>query len=69
MGEFVSNIARVLDGSLERKFNEGIQQGEYRTKVEIAKKLILKGESDEDIAEVTELAIEEIRKLRKELAN
>jgi len=31
--------------------------------------LILKGESDEDIAEVTELAIEEIRKLRKELAN
>jgi len=73
MGEFVSNIARVLDESLERKFNEGIQQGiqqgEYRTKVEIAKKLILKGESDEDIAEVTELAIEEIRKLRKELAN
>jgi len=73
MGEFVSNIARVLDESLERKFNEGIrqgiQQGEYRTKVEIAKKLILKGASDEDIAEVTELDIEEIRKLRKELAN
>lgn len=73
MGEFVSNIARVLDESLERKFNEGIQQGiqqgEYRTKVEIARKLILKGASDEDIAEITELDIEEIRKLRRELAN
>ncbi|WP_271628888.1 Rpn family recombination-promoting nuclease/putative transposase [Caldicellulosiruptor sp. DIB 104C] len=69
MGEFVSNIARVLDESLERKFNEGIQQGAYQAKIEIAKNMIQAGAEDDFIAKVTGLAIEEIRKLRKELAN
>lgn len=37
---------------------QGIQQGIYRAKVEMAKKLIQKGYSDDEIAELIELEIE-----------
>ncbi len=73
MGEFVSNIARVLDESLAREYNkgmqQGIQQGIQQTKIEIAKKLIQEGAEDSFIAKITELDIEEISKLRKELGD
>ncbi|WPX08870.1 Rpn family recombination-promoting nuclease/putative transposase [Anaerocellum danielii] len=73
MGEFVSNVARVLDESLERKFNEGIQQGiqqgAYQAKIEIAKNMIQAGAEDNYIAKVTGLDIEKVKELRKELSN
>ncbi|WP_039766360.1 MULTISPECIES: Rpn family recombination-promoting nuclease/putative transposase [unclassified Caldicellulosiruptor] len=77
MGDFVSNVARLLDESQMKKFNEGIQlgiqqgiqQGAYQAKIEIAKNMIQAGTEDDFIAKVTGLAIEEIRKLRKELTN
>ncbi|WAM33907.1 Rpn family recombination-promoting nuclease/putative transposase [Caldicellulosiruptor morganii] len=69
MGEFVSNISRLLDEVQMKKFNEGKLEGKIEGKEEVAKKLIKKGFSDEDIAELTELDIERIRKLRKELIN
>lgn len=73
MGDFVSNVARLLDETKTKEFNmgiqQGIQQGIYRAKVEMAKKLVKKGYSDDEIAELTELEVEEIRKLRKEIAN
>jgi predicted transposase/invertase (TIGR01784 family) len=71
MGDFVSNVARLLDETKTKEFNmgiqQGIQQGIYRAKVEMAKKLVKKGYSDDEIAELTELEVEEIRKLRREL--
>ncbi len=73
MGDFVSNVARLLDETKTKEFNmgiqQGIQQGIYRAKVEMAKKLIQKGYIDDEIAELTELEIEEIRKIRKELVS
>jgi predicted transposase/invertase (TIGR01784 family) len=73
MGEFVSNVARLLDESQMRKFNEGviqgIQKGKIEGKIEVAKKMIRRGFSDEDIAELTELDIEKVKELRKELIN
>jgi len=65
MGEFVSNVAKLLDESQTRKFNEGKIEG----KIEVAKKLIQRGFSDEDIAELTELDLEKVKELRKELSN
>ena len=61
MGEFVSNVAKLLDEAQMKKFIEG--------KEEVAKKMIKKGFSDEDIAELTELDVERIKELRKELMN
>ncbi|ADQ06114.1 conserved hypothetical protein [Caldicellulosiruptor hydrothermalis 108] len=73
MGEFVSNVARLLDEAQMRKFNEGIQQGMQKGKLEgrleVARKLIQRGFSDEDIADITELDVERIKELRQELIN
>ncbi|WAM33890.1 RpnC/YadD family protein [Caldicellulosiruptor morganii] len=65
MGEFVSNVSRLLDEVQMKKFNEGKIEG----KEEVARKLINRGFSDEDIAELTDFDIERIKKLRKELIN
>lgn len=65
MGEFVSNVAKLLDEAQMRKFNEGKIEG----KEEVARKLIKRGFSDEDIADITELDVERIKELRKELIN
>ncbi|WPX08798.1 Rpn family recombination-promoting nuclease/putative transposase [Anaerocellum danielii] len=77
MGDFVSNVARLLDEAKTKDFNLGLQQGLQQglkqgmreSQIKIAKKMILKGAKDEEIAEITELDIEEIKKLRKELLN
>ena len=73
MGEFVSNVARLLDEAQMKKFNEGIQQGMQKGKLEgrleVARKLIQRGFSDEDIADITELDVEKIKELRQELIN
>ncbi|ABP68315.1 hypothetical protein Csac_2750 [Caldicellulosiruptor saccharolyticus DSM 8903] len=73
MGEFVSNVAKLLDEAQMKKFNEGrIEgriEGKIEGKIEVAKKLIQRGFSDEDIAELTELDIEKVKELRKELIN
>ena len=44
---------------------EGIQVGKTEEKIEIAKKLLNKGVSIKDIAEITDLTEEEIEKLKK----
>lgn len=72
MGDFVSNVARLLDETKTKEFTmgiqQGIQQGMYRAKVEVAKKLIQRGYSVDEIAELTELDVEEITKLKQEIA-
>ncbi len=42
---------------------EGIEEGEHIKAIEIALKMKMKGTSNEDIAELTGLAIQEIEKL------
>ncbi|BCS82401.1 hypothetical protein [Anaerocellum diazotrophicum] len=46
-----------------------MQQGIRESQIRIAKKMIQKGIRDEEIAELTELDIEEIKRLRKKLLN
>lgn len=46
--------------------NEGIEQGRTENKIEIAKKMLAKDKSFEEIFEITDLSIEEITKLQKE---
>ncbi len=52
------------DGIKEGR-KEGMKEGRQEGKQEIALKMIEQGFTDETIAEITELPISEIRKLRK----
>lgn len=65
MGEFVSNVAKLLDEAQMRKFNEGIQQGKEQAILEIAQRMIIEGAEDIFIAKVTGLSFEKIQELRK----
>jgi predicted transposase/invertase (TIGR01784 family) len=85
MGEFISNVARLLDeaktkdflagkleGKLEGKIEgkiEGKLEGKLEATIEFAKRLIQKGFSDEEVAELTELQIEKVKELRKSMVN
>ncbi|ACM61542.1 putative transposase/invertase (TIGR01784 family) [Caldicellulosiruptor bescii] len=62
MGEFVSNVAKLLDEAQMKKYNEGV----IKTRIEIARNMIKEGAEDIFIAKVTGLTIEEVRKLRDE---
>ena len=58
--------------TLEEKLNEfkaeGIAEGEKKTRIETATKMIQKGKySISEIAELTQLSLEEIEKLKQEL--
>ncbi len=77
MGEFILNVARLLDeaktrdfmaGKLEGKI-EGKLEGKLEATIEFAKRLIQKGFSDEEVAELTELEIEKVKELRKSMVN
>lgn len=73
MGEYISNVSRLLEESQNRKFYEGIQQGIQqgilRGKIEVAEKLIQKGFSDEEVAEFTGLDVEKVKELREGMLN
>ena len=47
---------------------QGIKQGEKKKSIEIAKKGILKGLDNQTIMDLTELSIEEIELIRKEMS-
>ncbi len=46
---------------------EGKIEGKLEGKIEIAKKMLKKGSSVEDVAEMTELSIDEIEKIKEEI--
>ena len=48
---------------------EGIKEGERKSKIEMAKELLKLGMSIEDIQKVTKLTIEEIKKLNQKKQN
>ncbi len=52
-----------LKGELKGKL-EGKKEGEHQKSIEIAKKMLKKGSSVEDVAEMTELSIDEIENIK-----
>ena len=73
MGEFISNVARLLDEAKTKDFLagkiEGKLEGKLEATIEFAKRLIQKGFSDEEVAELTELQIGKVKELRKSMVN
>ncbi len=53
---------------IQKGIEQGIKQGEKKKSIEIAKKGILKGLDNETIMDLTELSIEEIELIRKEMS-
>jgi len=56
-------IEQGVEQGFKRGIEQGIEQGVERTKLETAKKLLVKGMSIEDILEITELPEKEIEQL------
>ncbi|KJV81130.1 inorganic polyphosphate kinase [Rickettsia hoogstraalii] len=48
---------------------KGIEEGEVTKSIKIAKKMLMKKNSIEEIYEITELSIEKIRQLKAEIEN
>ncbi|MEZ0537630.1 carbamoyl-phosphate synthetase large chain oligomerization, partial [Caldicellulosiruptoraceae bacterium PP1] len=73
MGEFVSNVARLLDETMTKEFSlgmqQGMQQGIQLERMKTAKRMIELGISFDIISKATELSIEEIEKISKENIN
>ena len=61
-------IQKGIQKGIEQGIKQGIKQGEKKKSIEIAKKGILKGLDNETIMDLTELSIEEIELIRKEMS-
>lgn len=59
------NLERFINEGIEKGIEKGIKKGEKNTSIEIAKRMLLKGMSTEDIIELTKLTREEIQELKK----
>lgn len=64
-----SNISKGLELLKKEGIKEGIKEGAKDKALKIAKKMLLKGDSIEEIAEITELSIEEVRGLSDSMKN
>ena len=58
-------IKQGIAQGIEKGREQGIEQGAYNTKLETAKKLLLKGMTPAEISEVTSLSLETILKLKE----
>lgn len=56
--------AEGMELGMQRGVEQGIEQGLQKGKVEIARRMLSKGSSDEDIAEMTGLTVDEVKSLR-----
>ena len=61
-------IQQGIKQGIKQGIEQGIKQGEKKKSIEIAKKGILKGLDNETIMDLTELSIEEIELIRKEMS-
>ena len=61
IGRRGSNLEWFINEGIEK----GIEKGEKNTSIEIAKRMLLKGMSTDDIIELTKLTREEIQELKK----
>ncbi len=57
----------TLDHIWEKEFEKGKIEGERLKLIEIAKRMLKKGSSIEDVLEITELSIEEIEKIKNKM--
>ena len=55
----------LMNTKYEEGYDKGIAKGEKQNSIEIAKKMLEKGMSEDEIAELTQLSIEEIKKIYK----
>nr|WP_240510132.1 Rpn family recombination-promoting nuclease/putative transposase [Virgibacillus profundi] len=60
----ISNLGEDLKRFYEEAQARGIERGNKQKAIKVAKQLLLKGMSPADIAEITELSIEEVEKLK-----
>ena len=61
-------IQKGIQKGIEQGIKQGIKQGEKKKSIEITKKGILKGLENETTMDLTELSIEEIELIRKEMS-
>ena len=66
--EIFSYDQELIDKGVEKGIEKGIAKGREEGRIEIAKKMIQRGDEVEGIAELTLLSIAEIENLKKELA-
>lgn len=59
------NLERFIDESIEKGIEKRIEKGEKNTSIKIAKRMLLKGMSTDDIIELTKLTKEEIQGFKK----
>lgn len=55
----------IFEEGMKEGMQEGILEGEHRNKIKIAGNMIRAGKTIQEIAEITEMAIEDILKLPK----
>ena len=60
---FQRGIEQGIEQGIERGIERGIEQGAYQNKLEIAQKLIARGYSLEEIADVSGLTIYQVQSL------
>ena len=63
--KFEAGMEKGIKKGREEGITKGLEQGAYNTKLETAKKLLLKGMTPAEISEVTSLSLETILKLKE----
>ncbi len=56
------DFLRLEEGAFAARFEKGVTKGKIEEKIKIAKKLIAKGFMAQEIAEITDLSLEEVQK-------
>ncbi|WP_312890830.1 hypothetical protein [Clostridium thailandense] len=65
----VSNLGRKIEEEFEVREQKGIEKGEDRKAIKIAEKMLKRGDSIEDIIELTELPKDKILELKNKQTN
>ena len=65
--DYYSYMSAFKEEGLEQGLQQGLQQGENIKAIKIATKMLNRGDNIEDIADITELSIEEINKLKTKI--
>jgi predicted transposase/invertase (TIGR01784 family) len=58
---------KFIEQGVKQGIKQGIEKGENSKALKVAKKMILRGDSNDDITEITELSIGQIQELRNSL--
>jgi predicted transposase/invertase (TIGR01784 family) len=66
--EEAEKMVTNMEQTLGRMYEEGIEEGILEGKMKDARKMLAKNLSEDFIADITELPLEEIKKLKSEIA-